>query len=162
MEDGSIPQVEMTSCGLNGKPLKGKGTYSTSIACNLFSKEGAVFIQGTKEKDKHPYFTQNGVDREEHPDQHIANMKNGSVAGFKYFDLQGTKEISVETRGSGGTLKVMNGCHYNAAILAQIPLQESEGYKSSFATLKGGTEKTAMFFKFEGKGRIDFKAFTLY
>ena len=36
LPDGSIPQVEMTSCGLNGGPLVGKGTYPAHIACNLF------------------------------------------------------------------------------------------------------------------------------
>lgn len=30
-EDGSIPQVEMTSCRLNGGPLSGKGVYPASI-----------------------------------------------------------------------------------------------------------------------------------
>ncbi|MFQ9094777.1 MAG: hypothetical protein ACLR5S_11160, partial [Ruminococcus sp.] len=35
LPDGSIPQVEITSCGLNGKPLEGKGTYPAVIACNI-------------------------------------------------------------------------------------------------------------------------------
>ena len=39
LPDGSIPQVEMTSCGLNGGPLEGRGTYPAYIACNLFTSE---------------------------------------------------------------------------------------------------------------------------
>ncbi|MFQ9435485.1 MAG: family 43 glycosylhydrolase [Ruminococcus callidus] len=35
LPDGSIPQVEITSCGLNGKPLHGTGTYPAVIACNI-------------------------------------------------------------------------------------------------------------------------------
>jgi hypothetical protein len=31
-EDGSIPQVELTSCGLNGGPLLGRGEYPAYIA----------------------------------------------------------------------------------------------------------------------------------
>ena len=38
--DGMIRQVEVTSCGLNGGPLEGKGEYSAHIACNLMSKDG--------------------------------------------------------------------------------------------------------------------------
>lgn len=34
--DGQIPQVEITSCGLNDGPLKGTGVYEARIACNLF------------------------------------------------------------------------------------------------------------------------------
>ncbi|MCD8068407.1 MAG: family 43 glycosylhydrolase, partial [Lachnospiraceae bacterium] len=34
--DGSIAQVEMTSCGPNNGPLRGEGTYPAYIACNLF------------------------------------------------------------------------------------------------------------------------------
>ena len=33
--DGSIKQAEMTSCGLNGGPLKAEGTYPAVIACNI-------------------------------------------------------------------------------------------------------------------------------
>lgn len=34
-EKGDFDQVEMTSCGLNGGPLRGIGTYSAAYACNL-------------------------------------------------------------------------------------------------------------------------------
>ena len=36
-ENGRFHQAEMTSCGLNGRPLAGKGTYPAYIACNLFT-----------------------------------------------------------------------------------------------------------------------------
>ena len=37
-EDGKFYQAEMTSCGLNGGPLEGKGTYPSYIVCNLYGK----------------------------------------------------------------------------------------------------------------------------
>ncbi len=47
---------------------------------------GAKYYEmGTMLEDYHPYFTQDGEDREENPNQYIANMTNGAVAGFKYF-----------------------------------------------------------------------------
>ena len=41
-KDGSIKQVEMSSCGLNGTPLMGKGEYEARIACNLISSKGTL------------------------------------------------------------------------------------------------------------------------
>lgn len=37
-EDGTIPQVEITSCGSNGGSLIGFGEYPAYQACNLFCK----------------------------------------------------------------------------------------------------------------------------
>ena len=34
-DDGRIAQTEVTSCGLNGGPLRGNGRYEARIACNL-------------------------------------------------------------------------------------------------------------------------------
>lgn len=56
-EDGSIPQAELTSCGLNPGPLSAKGTYESRIACNLGYKEPAFAYLKVREKDKkHPFF----------------------------------------------------------------------------------------------------------
>lgn len=38
--DGGFYQAELTSCGLNGGPLAGKGRYPARIACNLWGKDG--------------------------------------------------------------------------------------------------------------------------
>ena len=76
----------MTSCGLNGGPLEGKGTYEARIACNLQKRHGNRFYLCWRKT--HPFelcFTQTGSDRECDPDQYIACMGNGCRAGFKYF-----------------------------------------------------------------------------
>ncbi|MBP3703354.1 MAG: GNAT family N-acetyltransferase, partial [Lachnospiraceae bacterium] len=36
LPDGSIPQAEITSCGLNGGALEGKGVYPAYLVCHLF------------------------------------------------------------------------------------------------------------------------------
>lgn len=38
--DGTIGQAELTSCGLNGGPLLGRGWYEARICCHLWSREG--------------------------------------------------------------------------------------------------------------------------
>lgn len=64
-QDGSIKQVEIRSCGLNNGPLVGKGEYEARIACNLMSREGAKRYEfGAAIEEYHPYFTQDGEDRE--------------------------------------------------------------------------------------------------
>ena len=105
-ENGKFSQCEMTSCGLNGRPLAGEGRYEARIACNLMSSRGAVpytmpNIPGSGLDEIHPYFTQSGEDREDDPDQYIANMRDRSVAGYKYFDCRNISGIKVEVRGSG-------------------------------------------------------------
>ncbi len=54
-----------------------------------------------------PYFTQSGEDREENGDQYLANLKDGSWCGFRYFNFDGTeKSLAVTVRGdAAGTLK---------------------------------------------------------
>ncbi len=99
-ENGKFYQAEMTSCGLNGGPLSGTGTYPARIACNLKGKRGTLWYIAIKHpKLDYPYFTQDGSDREDYDDQHIANFCDGAMAGFKYFDLRETTEIRVRVRG---------------------------------------------------------------
>lgn len=79
--DGSIPQVEMTSSGLNPVPLSGKGTYGAYIACNLMSKNGAGGYSNNKEAYKeHPCFTQDEPDGEGGCGAYINNITDGPLS----------------------------------------------------------------------------------
>ena len=44
-DDGKIAQVEITSCGLNGGPLEGRGEYPAYIACNLFTDDNELYVK---------------------------------------------------------------------------------------------------------------------
>ena len=35
-DKGNIKQAEITSCGLNGGPLRGEGEYPAYLACHLY------------------------------------------------------------------------------------------------------------------------------
>lgn len=162
--DGSIPQVEITSCGLNDGPLSGKGTYEARIACNLSSRQGTFPYLKTHEKDKkgiHPYFTQSGGDREENGDQYIANMTDGAWAGFKYFSFAGDeKRISAALRGTAsGTLKVLT--KHGGACAAEIKIQPSAGYISYSANFSIPAGIWPLYFVFSGSGAFDFQGFTI-
>lgn len=164
LPDGRIPQVEMTSCGLNNGALKGKGVYEARIACQLTSREGTFPYTKTKEKDKkqiHPYFTQSGEDREESGNQYIANMRDGSMAGFKYFDFKNTAYISVRIRGTAdGILEVRT--EPDAPVVAKIQLKSTEKWEKYVGNMHQLVGKHALYFTYHGMGYFDFDSFELY
>ncbi|MDO4283752.1 MAG: family 43 glycosylhydrolase [Eubacteriales bacterium] len=159
--DGGFDQAEVTSCGLNGGPLRAEGRYEARIACNLWSGEGTGRYDtpdaGIRMR-KHLYFTQTGGDREDHGDQYIANMRDGATAGFKYFQCQGVREIEVEINGRAkGTVTVST--EPGGRQIAAIPVQVSSGQWKKFRApveLKDG--KYALYVTYQGKGRIGFKS----
>ena len=160
-EDGKFYQAELTSCGLNGKPLAGKGNYPAYIACNLYGKKGTRFLSMIKHpKNGYPYFTQDGTDREGGPDQYIANMGDGAVAGFKYFDLSDTSRIRINIKGSAsGTVLVST--KENGTPRAQIQIQPVRQIWGFSADLDVSGDKQALFFQFHGKGNFSFYSFDL-
>lgn len=160
-KDGTIKQVEMTSCGLNKGPLIGKRTYESRIACILMSHAGAKRYEfGDIIEEYHPYFTQEGEDREENPNQYIANMTDGSVAGFKYFDCENIAEIVVMVRGEcNGFMKVTTSL--GGEVLTKISLSQTNDWKEYRAAVGIKDGITALYFTYEGQGFADFKSFEL-
>ncbi len=155
LPDGSIPQVEMTSCGLNGGPLSGEGRYPAVIACNLQGKEGAVFSSKLLMDKRFPFFTQ------EDSCPFIANMTDGALAGYKYFDIKNAETIIVEIRGSAsGKMVVYSGSE--EVICAEIKIDaETEEWIAFSASFHVKASATALSFIYKGKGAIDFKSFEL-
>ena len=160
-ENGVIKQVEMTSRGLNDGLLVDNGEYDARIACVLMSKKGAKRYEfGDIIEEYHPYFTQEGEDRENTPNQYIANMTDGSVAGFKYFNIEQAKEIGVTVRGNGvGYIKVTNSL--NNEVIVNIPIKAQNDWKSFVASGELPKGKQGLFFIYEGVGYIDFLKFEI-
>lgn len=116
------------------------------------------------EKDEegiHPYFTQLGEDREENGDQYIANMTDGSIAGFKYFQFEGETEIQVMTRGTGkGKVEIRTAL--NGDMIGQILIEPSkEWHLSSVNTPIMLNDIQALYFTYIGTGYMDFLWFEL-
>ena len=163
--DGRFLQAEVTSCGLNGGPLVGKGVYEARIACNLWSKDGVGRYDGNnprKRLEEHPYFTQSGKDRMEDGDQYIANMRDGAVAGFKYFRFEKLSGISVTVRGDAkGMLFISTDKDLPdlvTAISVAVKEQETKVLEADIDVPDG---VYPLYFKFVGAGAIDFIAFEL-
>ncbi len=98
LPDGSIPQVEMTSC-CGCEPFEGKGEYPAYLACNLFKEEKPlnphlpIWMQATM-----PRITQDGRDGDEEIG-YIAEISDGTTIGFKYFRFENVQKITIRTRG---------------------------------------------------------------
>lgn len=160
--DGSISQVEMTSCGLNGGPLCTKGEYSAHIACNL-SGAGGTFEYKAEKTDvgHHPYFTQSGADREQDGDQYIANLQNGAWAGFKYFLFDGDEaKLTARLRTSGEGSIVVSTTRGGPPV-AQIPVFPAAGWTEATASLAVPAGVHALYFTYRGSGAVDFSSFSI-
>ncbi len=171
--DGGFKQAEVTSCGLNNGALLGVGKYEARIACNLRSIEGTGRYDCRNPKKrfkKHPYFTQSGKDREENGDQYIANMRNGAVAGFKYFYMEEPTKMFIEVSGntsktSSGKMVVSDKSDFSN-IISEIHIQTRGKYmgknKIFFSEkLKFIEGEKALYFKYVGDGAINFYGFEL-
>lgn len=154
--DGTIPHVEVTSCGLNGAPLHGKGFYPAHIACNLQAKVGACMYgnASTPEAEGHPYFTQTGADREENGDQYIADIHDGATVGFKYFYFDGLNQIGIEISGKAqGCMEVFTDI--TAAPVCRIEISsngEKQWFTEACEPLAG---VQPLFFVYRGNGSLN-------
>lgn len=157
LPDGSIPQAELTSCGLNGGPLPGSGCYEARIACHLASKNGTVDFGKGCSAEGHPCFTQSGVDRMGAGDQYIAGIQDGAWCGFKYFLFDRQHSLTMTLRGSGNGRFIITH-NRGSEPVAVIPVEPSDTWRSvtaEFAPLSG---KQALYFCYEGSGSVDFSA----
>lgn len=155
-------QAEVTSCGLNAGPFAGRGGYEARIACNLWSSTGTGRYDGPSPRRSlaaHPYVTQAGHGHDAY--QYIANMRDGAVAGFKYFDLRRTLGVAVTVRGAAGRMEVATSPDFSE-LVAVMPLEPAREWRTFRAGLAvEATGKDALYFRYAGKGAADFLAFDL-
>jgi len=169
--DGSIKQTEMTSCGPNGAPLKGKGEYPAYIACNIFS------VNEEKETERKPYWpnrtpgmpfiTQDARDvtpgqEDSVKGEHgfITNILDGCGAGFKYFDCKGVTKVKVKIRGyCRGFFEVK--IKWDDKPLGVIDVVSSNIWKNYSADISIPDGIQAVYFIYKGTGTATIGSFTL-
>ncbi len=170
-EKGRITQAEVTSCGLNEGPLRGRGTYPAAIACQLNRYGKQVHSNPLVMKEDYPYLTQDMEDREptpelvekdrEHPVQYIKNIKDGTVAGYKYFAFEGMSRVSMEIRGKAeGSVKVCIDTPENC--VGKIPVHiDAQDWVSVQGDIEPVEGIHALYFQFEGECGLDFVTFMM-
>lgn len=156
LPDGSIPQVELSSCGLNGGPLVGRGYYPAYIVCNLFTEVESVYVN---DEGHFPKVMQDGADGTEEPG-YIGNIRNGATAGFKYFDCRGISEIGIYTRGyAHGKVEVRTS--WDGDVLAEIPIDNSNVWEKYSSSIHIPDGIQALYLTYRGTGSPSLKGFEL-
>ncbi|MCM1119119.1 MAG: family 43 glycosylhydrolase [bacterium] len=154
-EDGRIDQAQLTSCGLNGGPLRGKGYYPAYLACNLFNDTPCAYVGGADQ----PRVMQDGRDGDEN-EGYIGNIHNTATAGFKFFVGNEARQIVIWARGyAKGVFEVRTSI--GGDILAEIPVEYTnvwEEYASDIALPEG---EYALYLTFRGQGDAMLKGFEL-
>ncbi len=154
-EDGSIQQAEITSCGLNGGPLRGKGVYPAYLACHLFTKEPSAYVGG----DRFPKVMQDGKDGDEETG-YVGNIQDSATAGFKYFDMKGVSRITITVRGyAKGVFRVKTS--WDGEVLAEIPVDYTNVWQDYTVPLSIEDGVHALYFTFCGQGNAMLKSFEL-
>lgn len=151
--NGKIKQVEITSCGLNMKPLEGKGEYPASICCYYHDKKPNVFYPffALPHQKRKLRIHQDGTDSKPGK-QYIQNIGDSCVIGYKYFDLSNTHKITLKYSGSfAGEVSVSfleNGENkYTHAI--------SKGGNEVSITIDPQRKKEALYLHFKGSSKLD-------
>lgn len=146
LEDGSIPQVEITSCGLNGAPLKAAGSYPAVIACNITNGK---MPHGSNSIYNNSFPNVNSSDNE----RYIAEISSGTIIGYKFFEFSSANKISVKTRGCAkGQLFVKTAMDGN--IDAVIEIAPSDNWIISSASLNISDGIKPLYLEFSGKGDL--------
>ncbi|MGM9600560.1 MAG: family 43 glycosylhydrolase [Faecousia sp.] len=147
LPDGSIPQVEMTSCGLNDGPLLAEGTYCAAICCNL-TNGNMPHTGGVRRKGSVPFITHDEAGH------FITDITNGTLIGYKYFTFSGKTELTLEAKAEG-TFEIQTGDR----LLGEISFSSRENWeKKSIAFSIQGT--MALYLKFSGKSGAMLRSFT--
>lgn len=153
--DGSIPQAEITSCGLNGGALRAEGEYPAYIACHLFTPQESVYVGG----DAFPKVMQDGRDGDEEIG-YVANIKDCATIGFKYFDCKNVRRIGIATRGyMKGAFQIKT--RWDGPVLGEIPVHNSNVWEWYWTDVTVPDGKNSLYFTYSGSGNASLKAFAI-
>ena len=146
-EDFRIPQVEITSCGLNGGPLAGTGVYPAAILCpttrTLIDYADPVMKTQTRIT-------------EEQQTVYVTDVADRSVLGYKYFDFAEGVQLLLEVRGDfEGTVRVSESLDA-AGTETEISLH-SEPWKVLPVQAELPAGKQALYLSFSGEGKLDLR-----
>lgn len=147
LPDGSIPQAEITTMGLNASPLPANGVYPASICCNL--------------TNGHMSHLGNGVIRRNVP--YIANRDggqsvvavNGTRIVYKYFAFSGgIVRLRVRLRASGeGALFVY--LSEQTAPVGSLAIRGSKQWEDLTCTFHVPCGTAPLGFLYQGKKTVE-------
>ena len=150
LPDGSIPQVEITSCGLNGGPLTASGAYPAVIACNI--TDGHMpHGSNSRYEDHFPHVTH------ENNNRFIAEISDHTLLGYKYFrfeENQKNQKLKILYQATGeGSFQIFTDISQNQ-LLAQIPVSPHDTWTEASAVLPELNGTFPLYLVYSGTGEV--------
>lgn len=146
LPDGSIPQVEITTQGLSGRPIPAAGSFPAAICCNLTT--GKKMKLGLGDPQTKPRVT------EENGEVFIAGIASGTELGYKYFRFSGGQVLNILCRGNAeGTWEV----RAQSERLGEIPVLPSRDWTEAKARIPFPPGDHMLCLRYHGKGTLDVK-----
>ena len=147
LSDGKIPQVEITSCGLNYGPLKPEGKYPAVICCNL--TDGNMPHGNLDRVGPHVVF-KNG-------ERIISEIGENTLIGYKYFSLNGNETMGIKYRTCDNK---PNGKLYvklaeKGDYVAKFDITDKESWTEIEAKLNVSSGVYPIYLEYKGEGLID-------
>jgi hypothetical protein len=149
-ENGKIPQVTITSSGMNDGPLSGTASYPAVYCCNLTNGHmGALSSLGrTNAEIDFPYMTCAQGER------YITNIKSGTCIGYKYIALKDTGRIGVVFRAdAAGKLEIRT--RMDGAAIATIGITPSADWKMGMAQTAFAEDDEELYLLYQGEGSVE-------
>lgn len=147
-KDHKFLQAEMTTQGLNGKPLSDINKMSTAYACVL-KKLGHKYKKLSiyeSQKEEIPYIVENG---KEH---YITNICGEVLVGFKYFNFKEANLLTLTLKGQDGEIEVYQDL--NDCLVAKVQVKENQTNYHINCNFKKGTYP--LYIKFKTTSPLDF------
>lgn len=166
LPDGSIPQVEVTSCGLNGGPLPAARETPAHACCHLRSAEGTLHVSSHVHwNEAHPYVGDEDADCVPTGNRgFVANLRDGAQVGYKYLAFAGEGRVRLELRGTFvGRVRVLLDAPSGSGAreAGTVDVAPSAAWTEVSAQLAGPVDGThAVYFVPEGEGALDLVAFS--
>lgn len=147
--DGSISQREITSCGLNDGALKGKGSYPAVIACNITNGN---MPHGSNRIYQHSFPNVNNCGE----DRFIAEIADGTLVGFKYFEFDGCKKLTVVTKGQAKG-KFVVSADKDRTPIGEIEVSPSEEWQEAAGEICFPDGERPVYLTYSGEGQTSLK-----
>lgn len=160
-EEGRIPQVELTSCGLNPGALPANAEYPAYIICNLHGPKPAGHIPSKPPYDETvPYLWETEAERKEERILYLRNMRSGSACGVKYLQFSEEGQVKLVLKGGAGKVTVRLDSEKNEPAAVIAVENASDEWMEHTAAVRVTAGVHAVFFCFEeAAGAMDLLSF---
>ena len=152
-ENGAIPQVRMSSCGLNGGPLSDVGEYPAYIACHIFTDKHDVYVGDPGA----PRVQQDAADGFGGT-SYVGHISDGATIGFRSFDCKGVKGLRIKTRGyMNGRFEIKN--KWDGEVLGTINIGYTNVWTAGEAAFDLNDDVHDLYLTYRGDGGGSIKSF---